>query len=300
MPPPSLWSGNLRLSLVLIPVKLSPAISNEEAVSFRMIHEPGGQPIRYVKGVHDGDKFIEVPEEEIVKGYEHAKGHHVLIHPSELDELKLEAKHTIDMVRFVDEAEIDSRYWEKPYYLLPDGDEADEGYTVIRDAMKQTRKVAIGQLIMHGRGHLIGIKAHGKGLMLSVLRYGNEVREAEPYFERLTTKKPDTESVALATELIERMSGRFEPEKMPDEYARAVQELVRAKVEHRAPEVQIAPAGTKAPVINIMEALKQSMQKQGQAKVRDAVRNRMGKAASKEPLPRQTAPSRPRAQRTTH
>ena len=126
----------------------------------------------------------EVPEEEIVKGYEHAKGHHVLIDPKELDDLKLEAKHTIDIVRFVDKAEIDSRYWEKPYYLMPDGDEADEGYTVIRDALKQTGKVAIGQLIMHGRGHLVGIKALGRGLMLSILRYGNEVRDAEPYFDR--------------------------------------------------------------------------------------------------------------------
>src|SRR5262245_38424830 len=134
MPPPSLWSGNLRLSLVLIPVKLCPAISTEEAVSFRMIHEPSGRPIRYVKGVSTEKGFKEVPDEEIVKGYEHAKGHHVRIDPQELDELKLEAKHTIDMVRFVDGAEIDSRYWEKPYYLVPDGDKADEGYTVIRDA----------------------------------------------------------------------------------------------------------------------------------------------------------------------
>jgi DNA end-binding protein Ku len=248
-----------------------------------MIHEPSGKPVRYVKGVRDGDEFTEVPEEEIVKGYEHAKGHHVLIDPSELDELKLEAKHTIDMVRFVDQAEIDPRYWEKPYYLVPDGDEADEGYTVIRDALKQTRKVAVGQLIMQGRGHMVGIKAHGKGLMLSILRYGNEVRDAEPYFERLTMKKPDTEAIALARQLIERMSGRFEPEKMPDEYARAVKELVKAKVEHRAPEVQIVSEGKTAPqVINIMDALKQSMHKQGQAKVRDAVRKRMGKAASKE------------------
>jgi DNA end-binding protein Ku len=266
-----------------------------------MIHEPSGQPIRYVKGVHDGDDFVEVPEEEIVKGYEHAKGHHVLIHPSELDELKLEAKHTIDMVRFVDEAEIDSRYWEKPYYLVPDGDDADEGYTVIRDAMKQTRKVAIGQLIMHGRGHLVGIKAHSKGLMLSILRYGNEVREAEPYFERLTTKQPDTEAVALARELIKRMSGRFEPEKMPDEYSRAVHELVRAKVENRAPEVMIEADGKpRAPVINIMDALKQSMQKQGQAKVRDAVRKRMGKAAPKEEAPRRATRSRACARRSLH
>jgi DNA end-binding protein Ku len=230
-------------------------------VSFRMIHEPSGNPIRYVKGVHDGDEFVEVPDEEIVKGYEYAKGQHVLIDPKELDDLKLEAKHTIDMVRFVDEAEIDSRYWEKPYYLVPDGDEADEGYTVIRDALKQTHTVAIGQLIMHGRGHLVGIKAHGKGLMLSILRYGNEIRPAKPYFEGLKSEtKPN--AVALAAELIKRLSGRFEPEKMPDEYARAVQELVKAKVENRAPEVAIEADGKpRAPVINIMDALKRSMQK---------------------------------------
>jgi DNA end-binding protein Ku len=93
------------VSLVLIPVRLVPAVSTEEAISFRQIHEPSGTPIKYVKGVRDGDSFTEVPHEEIIKVYEHAKGHHVLIHPKEIDELKLEAKHTIDMVRFVDEAE---------------------------------------------------------------------------------------------------------------------------------------------------------------------------------------------------
>ena len=199
--PASLWSGNLRLSLVLIPVKMHSAISMEDAVSFRMIHEPTGKPIKYVKGVIDGDEFTEVPEEEIVKGYEHAKGHHVLIHPEELENLKLEAKHTIDMVRFVDEAEIDSRYWEKPYYLTPDGDEADEGYTVIREALKQTRKVAIGQLIMGGRGHPVGVKAHGKGLMLSILRYADELRDPKPYFEGINAEPPE-DAVKLATQLI--------------------------------------------------------------------------------------------------
>src|SRR6266496_1274618 len=112
--PASLWSGNLRLSLVLIPVKLYFAVSTEEAISFRMIHEPSGQPIRYVKRIETENGFEEVPEDEIVKGYEHVKGHHVLLRPEELGELKLEAKHTIDMVRFVEEPEIDSRYWEKP------------------------------------------------------------------------------------------------------------------------------------------------------------------------------------------
>jgi DNA end-binding protein Ku len=108
-------------------VKLHSAVSTEKAISFRMIHQPSGKPIRYVKGIPTEQGFEEVPEEEIVKGYEHAKGHHVLIKPEELDDLKLKAKHTIDMVRFVDEAEIDTRYLEKPYYLTPDGDEADEG-----------------------------------------------------------------------------------------------------------------------------------------------------------------------------
>src|SRR6187397_1659885 len=134
MAPPSLWSGNLRLSLVLIPVRLVPALSTEEAISFRQIHEPSGTPIRYVKGIHDGDTFTEVPDEEIVKGCEYAKGQHVLIDPKEIDDLKLEAKHTIDMVRFVAENDIDSRYWEKPYYLVPDGDEADEGYAIMQRA----------------------------------------------------------------------------------------------------------------------------------------------------------------------
>jgi DNA end-binding protein Ku len=300
MAPPSLWSGNLRLSLVIIPVKLSPALSNEQAVSFRMIHKPSGQPIRYVKGVRDGDQFTEVPDEEIVKGYEHTKGHHILIDPQELDDLKLEAKHTIDMVRFVDEAEIDARYWEKPYYLMPDGDEADEAYTIIRDALKQTRKVAIGQLIMHGRGHLVGVKAQGKALTLSILRYGNEVRDAEPYFAQLNAK-PNPEAVTLAKELIKRMSGRFEPEKMPDQYAKAVRELVRAKVEQRAPEVQIAPEGKpKEQVINIMDALKASMQRQGQAKVRDAVHKRMGKAVAKDKVSPRATRSRSGTGRSLH
>ena len=122
------------------------------------------------------------------------------------------------MVRFVDETEIDSRYWEKPYYLVPDGDDADEGYTVIREALKQTKKVAIGQLVMNGRAHLVGIKPHGKGL---ILRYADEVREAEPYFDRITST-PQADAVALATKLIDGTSGPFQPEKMPDEFGNAV------------------------------------------------------------------------------
>jgi DNA end-binding protein Ku len=122
MAPIPVWSGNLRLSLVLVPVRMFPATSTEGTIAFRMIHEPSGKPIKYEKGIETEHGFEEVPEEEIIKGYEHTKGHHVLIEPGEIDALKLEAKHTIDMATFVDRDEIDTRYFEKPYYLLPDGD----------------------------------------------------------------------------------------------------------------------------------------------------------------------------------
>ena len=271
------WSGNLRLSLVLVPVRLYPATSTEGTIAFRMIHKPSGKPIKYLKGVETQQGFEEVPEEEIIKGYEHARGHHVLIDPREIDALKLEAKHTIDMTRFVNLDQIDSRYFEKPYYLLPDGDSADEGYVVLRDALAKSNKMAIGQLIMHGREHLVGITTHKKGLVLLILRYADELRKPEPYFDKIEAKA-DADAVKLATDLIEQESGKFQPEKMPNEYSRAVHELVQAKVEQRAPEVEIDTAKGETPkVINIMDALKKSMQARGQAKVRDVVRRRMGK-----------------------
>jgi DNA end-binding protein Ku len=302
MAPIPVWSGNLRLSLVLVPVRLFPATSTEGAIAFRMIHEPSGKPIKYLKGIETERGFKEVPEEEIIKGYEHTKGHHVLIRPAELDDLKLEAKHTIDMARFVDRDVIDSRYFEKPYYLLPDGDSADEGYVVLRDALAKSKKVAIGQLIMHGREHLVGITAHKKGLVLVILRYADELRKPDPYFDKIETKA-DADAIKLAVDLIDQQSGKFEPQKLPNEYARAVHELVQAKVEQRAPEVAIAPESGEAPkVINIMDALKKSMQAKGQAKVRDAVRRRVGKEPASEKRARVSRSAKPTtgARRSVH
>src|SRR5215475_1332984 len=281
MAPIPVWSGNLRLSLVLVPVRMFPATSTEGIIAFRMIHELSGKPIKYLKGIETDEGFEEVPEEEIIKGYEHTKGHHILIKPEEIDELKLEAKHTIDMATFVDRDEIDVRYFEKPYYLLPDGDVADEGYVVLRDALAKSKKIAVGQMVMQGREHIVGIMPQGKGLMVVILRYADELRQPDAYFENLDTKVKD-DAVKLAVNLIKDHSGKFEPRKMPNEYARSVYELVQAKIEQRAPEVQIETEKRETPkVLNIMDALKKSMQARGQAKVRDAVRGRMGK----EPAP---------------
>jgi DNA end-binding protein Ku len=295
--PPSLC---LRLSLVLIPVRLIPAVSTQEAISLRHIHEPSGTPIRQVKGVRDGDTFTEVPDEEIVKGYEYSKGQHVLIDPKEIDELKLEAKHTIDMVRFVEEDQIDSHYWEKPYYLVPDGEEADEGYAIMQRPLAETGKVAIGQLIMGGRAHLVGIKALVEGgLMLSILRYADELRDPVPYFEGINVE-PQPEAIGLAKELIKAESGRFQPEKMPDKYAETLRELLQAKVEQRAPQIEVATEGKAPQVINIMAVLKESMQAKGRVKVQNAVRRRMGKSPMWDEVRPKAARPRPSPRRTAH
>ena len=265
--PASLWSGNLRLSLVIIPVKLYSAVSTEGSIAFRQIHAPSG-------------KFLSRKSSKVTS----TRRQYVLLRPEEIDELKLEAKHTIDMARFVEAAEIDSRYWEKPYYLMPDGETADEGYVVMRDALRATGKVAVGQMIMGGRAHIVGIKPHGQGLTLSILRYANEVRPADPYFEGVGGEKVDPEAVALARHLVEALSGH---ETMPNEYAVAVKKLIQARVEQREPEITVGkydqPA---AKVINIMAALKKRVEAKGQTNVRNAMSKRTKKAAKGETRPR--------------
>ena len=256
MAPRAFWTGHLRLSLVNIPVKLYPATTSERAIAFHQIHEPSGKRIRYQK-VAPGVGPVE--NEEITKGYEYEKGKYVLIDQKEIDDLKLESKQTIELVRFVDEDAIDTRYFETPYYLLPDGDMADEGYVIVQKALKDAGKVGVGQFILRGRGNIVAIKPFGKGLMLEVLRHANEIRAAEPLFKEITEVKVDKEALDLAKELIKRKTGKFEPEQFKDEYSEAVWELINAKLEDRAPEIVTEMPGS-AKVINIMDALKKSVQ----------------------------------------
>jgi DNA end-binding protein Ku len=256
MAPRAFWTGYLRLSLVNIPVKLYPATTAERAIALHQIHQPSGKRIRYQK-VAPGVGPVE--NEEITKGYEYEKGKYVLVDQKEIDELKLESKQTIEIVRFVDEDAIDVRYYETPYYLLPDGDMADEGYVIVQKALKDTGKIGVGQFILRGHGNIVAIKPFGKGLMLEVLRHANEIRPADALFKEITELKVDKEALDLAMELIKRKSGKFEPEHFKDEYTEAVWELINAKLEHRAPEIVTEMPGT-AKVINIMDALKKSVQ----------------------------------------
>lgn len=281
MAPRAFWTGHLRLSLVNIPVRLYPATSSERRIEFHQIHEPTGKRVRYQKIV-PGVGPIET--EEITKGYEFEKGKYVLLDPKEIDELKLESKQTIELARFVDEEAIDPRYYESPYYLMPDGDMADEGYVILQKALKDTGKIAVGQLILRGRGNIVAIRPFGKGLLLEILRHADEIRSADTLFKEIGDVKVDKEALDLAKELVKRKSGKFEPEQFKDEYAEAVWELIHAKIENRAPEIVTAEAPS-AKVINIMDALKKSVQqgKRTPAAAKTAKRGATTKKPAKAP-----------------
>jgi DNA end-binding protein Ku len=250
------WQGQIRLALVSIPVQVFSATKSAARVSFNQIHKPTGKRIRYEKVVPGVGA---VDPEDIVKGYEVEKGKYVLIGEDEIEDVKLEAKHTIDLVQFVDDDEIDPMYFEKPYFVAPDEEEvASEAYVVLRDALKATKKIGLGQLVARGQASVVALKAQGKGLIIETLRYADELQNPEQFFSAVPGAKPEKELLQLATELIERKAKPFEPKVFKNQYDLALRELIDAKMEHRKPhEIEEPQLGAK--VINLMDALKRSV-----------------------------------------
>ena len=250
------WQGQIRLALVSIPVQVFSATKTAARVSFNQIHKPSGKRIRYEKVV-PGVGAID--PDDIVKGYEVEKGKYVLITDEEIEDVKLEAKHTIDLIQFVDEGEIDAMYFEKPYFVAPDEDEvAGEAYVVLRDALKQSKKIGLGSLVARGQASIVALRPAGKGLMIETLRYADELQNAEQYFSTVPGAKPEKELLSLATELIGRKVAPFDPKAFKDKYDIALRELIDAKMEHRKPQ-EIDEPQLGAKVINLMEALKRSV-----------------------------------------
>ena len=251
------WQGNIRLALVSIPVQVFSATKSAARIAFNQIHKPSGKRIRYEKVV-PGIGAVEA--DDIVKGYEVEKGKYVLLTDEEIDDDKLEAKRTIDLVQFVDADEIEDIYFDKPFFVSPEeGDETGaEAYVVLRDALKETGKVGLGQVVVRGKSNIVAVKPYGKGISLQTLRYADEVQKADQYFSEVPESKPDQELVELAEELIKRKAKKFDPKAFKDTYEDALKELIDAKIEHRAPEAIEEPQ-LGAKVIDLMEALKRSV-----------------------------------------
>jgi DNA end-binding protein Ku len=254
------WRGQIRLALVSIPVEIYPAAKSGAAISFHQVHEPTGKRIKYEKVVPGVGP---VNTDDIVKGYEVAKGEYVLLEPEEIESVKLESRKTLDLVQFVDTNEIDAIYYDKPYFVVPADDLAEEAYIVLRDALRGGKKVGVGQLAMRGQEYVVALKPCGRGMLLETLRYADEVNKASSYFREIEDAKPDPDLLDLASTLIEKKTGKFEPAEFHNRYVDALKGLIEEKRKRKG-EVIIQDPDDDAPkkgsnVIDLMAALKKSL-----------------------------------------
>lgn len=253
------WKGQLRLALVSIPVEIFSATRSGASIAFNQIHEPSGKRIKYEKTV-PGIGPVDI--EDIVRGFEYAKGEYVLLDDKEIEGVKLESKKTLELTQFVDSHDIDPIYYEKPYYVVPADDLAEEAFIVLREALRRSRKVGLGQLAMRGREYVVSIKACGRGIVMETLRYADEVNKAAGYFREIDDAEPDDELLELATTLINKKTGKFDASDFRDRYVDALKEVIERKKAGKTISIDSDDDGTTprgSNVIDLMAALKKSI-----------------------------------------
>ena len=256
------WKGQIRLALVSINVEAFSAVKSGAKISFRQIHEPSGKRIRYEKVV---DGIGPIDRDDIIKGYEIAKNDYVLLDEDEIEAVKIESKKTLELVQFVESHEIDPLYFEKPYYMAPADDLAEDAFIVLREALRKTKKVGLGQLSVRGREQLVAIKPCGKGLLMETMRYADEVRKGQAFFTEIDDAKPESELLELATTLIDKRTAPFDASNFEDRYADALMRLIEKKAKSKdgrkilEDEDEGGAAAGKSNVIDLMAALKKSV-----------------------------------------
>jgi DNA end-binding protein Ku len=297
----------VQISLVSFGVSLYTATESKSQISFHQISRSTGERIRHQKVLQSASESDEaapaVQKDEIVKGYEYSKGQYVIVENSELENLRVPSKHTIEVSQFIDLAELNPEYVEKPYFVVPENDAQTEAFAVVRAALVKTGKAAIGKVGFSGREHIVAITpagAEGRGMMAYTLRYQNELRNQNDYFRDIKPATISEDSLELAETLIAKKSSKFDPGKFQDGYEVAVKELVEAKIKHMPVPVDETPQrAAPSNVINLMDALRKSIGSEAPAKQakkppvseKEAPRKGMGliKAAAKTSAKRKTA-----------
>jgi len=262
------WSGRIQVSLVSFGVQLFTATESKVGISFHQISRSTGERVRHQKVLEssvekDSDgPAVAVEKDEIVKGYEYTKGQYVIVEPSELENLKVPSKHTVDVTQFVDASELLPEFIEKPYFVVPEKDSV-EAFTVIRKALQKTGKIAIGKVSFAGRENVVAIGAAGEGetggMMAYTLRYANELRNESEYFRDIKAVDVNDESLELAESLIAKRSSKLDLSKFEDGYEVAVKELVEAKLKHLPIPKDEVSQSTGGKVVNLMDALRKSV-----------------------------------------
>ena len=255
MAPRANWKGYLKLSLVSCSVALFPATTTRERVRFNIINRETGNRVRYE--VVDADTGEEVAQEDRVKGYK-SGDKYVLLEEDELDEVALESTHTIDIESFVPRDEVDEIYLDESYYLVPDDKVGVEAFAVIREAMRAKGLVGLARVVLYRRERLLMLQPRGEGIVGTLLRYKNEVRDEADYFDDIPDVKVPKDMRDLAVHILETKKAKFDPSKFEDRYERALKKLIAAKQAGKEPPA--APAPEPSNVINLMDALRRSVQ----------------------------------------
>src|SRR5690242_19271664 len=225
MAPRAYWKGYLKLSLVSCPIALYPASSSTERVSFNRINKKTGNRLK--QQLVDGETGEPVDKEDIGRGYEVGKGQYIQVEDEEIDKIKIESTHTIDIDGFVPRSEIDDRYLASPYYISPTDQVGQEAFAVIRDVIRDKGMVALARVVLTRREHVIMLEAFDKGLLGTTLRYAYEVREQSAYFEDIPDLKLPAEMKGLAAHIVDSKATHFDPTKFEDHYENALVELLR-------------------------------------------------------------------------
>jgi DNA end-binding protein Ku len=251
------WKGYLKLSLVTCPIALYPASSQSEKTRFHQINRKTGNRLR--QQMVDEETGRAVEKDDKGRGYDLGNGKYVEIEPEELAAVEIESTHTVDIDKFVPQEDIDKRYYERPYYIVPDEKSGEEAFAVIRDAMKDKGRVALARIVFANREHILAVEPWGKGMLGTTLRYDYEVRDEAEVFKGIPSPRIPKEMIELASHILDTKAGRFDAAEFKDAYELALRKLVKRKAAGKTIE---APAGReeRGNVIDLMEALQKSLE----------------------------------------
>jgi Ku protein len=263
MAPRAYWKGSLKLSLVSCPVVLYPASTTAEKTRFHMINKETGNRLK--QQMVDSETGDVVESDQKGRGYELSKGEYVEVEKEELEAVQVESNHTIDIDSFVPRDEIDKRYLNNPYYIAPDGKAGADAFAVIRDAMKDKDRVALARIVLSNREHVMAIEPLGKGLLGTTLRYPYELRDEDDYFDDIKNPKISKDMIELASHILDSKAAHFDPSKFKDEYENALKTLVKRKAAGK-PVKTVEREERPDNVINLMDALRQSLKGKRPAK----------------------------------
>ena len=255
--PHAYWSGFLRLSLVSCPIYISPATSERERISLHQINPKTGNRIR-LQPV-DAETGEELDRADLIRGYEVEKGQYIEITKEELASLKIDSSRVLELSRFVERESINELYLDTPYYVYPENAQAEEAYHVIAAALAETDRVGIGRIVMSQRERPVALQPFDKGLLLSTLHTAEEVRVAE--FDT-PKNKLDPQMIEIATTIVERLAGKFEPKGFRDQYQDALRELVESKQKGK-PIQRSKIEEPSSNVVDLMSVLKKSLASTG-------------------------------------